>query len=148
MDDSSRQRLVEFARDAISKGYTSDQLMQMMFQNRVSEKEAQDILKFVQYSVSSEIPENIFVPKLIVLGGIGLMAAVYVIKIFMFQAPAASSNLLLKIINGFWPLVFPIAANIINFAKYRKSFARGLFISGVAIGLLVLLVIVLAMLGL
>lgn len=150
MDDNAWQTLIDFSRDALRKGYNSDYLKKMMLNKGISESETNDIIRFAQFSVISvkEPAEDTFVPRLIVFLSLAIMVFTYVIKIVYFRPPQEEFNLGLRILIGFWPVAFPILANLINLVWYRKSFGRGFFITFVATGLLVLLVIVLAKLGL
>lgn len=146
-----RQAIIDFLKDGLKKGYSMDQLKDILLMNGIQESEAKELLRFVQASVVplEEMPENKFTPKLFVYIGLSLMVISYAIKIFLFAMPEESgSSLVRKVLNGFWPVLFLIIANIINFIYFRKSFARGLFITFIAIGLLILLVIILSMLGL
>ncbi len=148
MDDDTRQALIEFLRDAMKKGYAIEQLKQMLLERGISEYDSNGLIRFAQSSVVSyEIPKNTFAPRMVAFLGLTIMVAIYVIRILFFQPPLKEPTLFLKLVSGFWPVVFPILANIINFIKYRESFARGLFITCIAFGLLILFVIILAMLG-
>lgn len=144
-----KQLLIDFIKDGLSKGYSPSDLKNNLMMNGVSEPEANEIIRFAQASVVplEEIPENKFTPKLIVYLSFFIMVITYAVKIFLFAVPKEELSLIMKVVNGFWPAIFPVIANIINLVYFRKSFARGLFITMIAFGLLVLLVITLAMLG-
>lgn len=144
-----KQLLLDFIKDGLNKGYSASELKSNLITNGVSEAEANELLRFAQASVVplEEIPENKFTPKLFVYLGLLLMVIAYAVKILLFAVPKEESSLIFKVINGFWPVIFPLMANAINLIYFRKSFARGLFITIIALGLLVLLVIILAILG-
>lgn len=144
-----KQLLLDFIKDGLNKGYSASELKSNLITNGVSEAEANELLRFAQASVVplEEIPENKFTPKLFVYLSLLLMVIAYAVKILLFAVPKEESSLIFKVVNGFWPLIFPLIANAINLIYFRKSFARGLFITIIALGLLVLLVIILAMLG-
>src|SRR3989338_1823610 len=144
-----KQLLIDFVKDGLNNGYSPSDLKNNLLMNGVSESEANEIIRFAQASVVpvEEIPENKFTPKLIVYLSFFLMVIAYVVKIFLFAVPKEELSLMMKVVNGFWPAIFPIIANVINLIYFRKSFARGVFITIIALGLLVLLVITLAMLG-
>ena len=149
MDNYTRQVLIEFLKDAFQKGYSSEQLKNMLLEKNISDFDANALIRFAQASVVRyEVPENTFTPILFIFLSLGIMAAVYFLKIFQFASPDKELSIFIKFLKGFWPLIFPLIANLVNFIHFRKSSARGLFITAIAIGLLILLVIILSVLGL
>jgi magnesium-transporting ATPase (P-type) len=156
------QQLVDYVKDGLSKGYTEDQLRKILLDHGVAKEEANEALQAAKgvlvekrETVKETVPPQTMDVKditkqrlyasIVTLAGIVLMIIVYLFRIFFLPEPTQESTGAVAFIKAFWPFVFPVIANIVNFVYFRKKFVLGLAITIITILILVLFIIILMM---
>ncbi|MEK6816435.1 MAG: hypothetical protein AABY09_02390 [Nanoarchaeota archaeon] len=127
------EQINSYVREGLSKGYTEAQLRKILEDNRVP---ATDIEYAFSYANGTMLEAAETQGKdhsrlyswLLIIGGLSMMIAAYMLKIFKAQNAESATELsqAMMLLNGLWPLAFPIGANIANYRMFRKRFAMGL----------------------
>lgn len=158
------EQFLNYVKEGLSKGYSEEQLRKILAEHNVDEADIDEIFMTVKAEqqngpqeqvAEQQQPQEMMQPKpharlfslLIVGGGLLLMIAVYLVRIFVLTPPEEELAPALAILKGFWPFVFPIAANVANFFLFRKKFFLGLIITVLVIIALVAVVILFSAMG-
>ncbi len=136
-------KLVTYIKEGLAKGYSAEQLKNAMLAQNVAVELVDEAFDFVKLE-RHEVRKDHYL--LLVIGGVLLMLLVYLFRIFSAPPPAGGSTFG-RVISGFWPLAFPILANVANALFYRKSFIKGLVLTFIILIFMVLLVVGFAFLG-
>lgn len=129
------EQINSYVKEGLSKGYTEEQLKQILIDYKAPPQDIADAFDFVNSMMakddSSQKSHGRLYSWLLILGGILIMIAVYIFKIFRNLNAESTEELsaAMMLAKGLWPFVFPIGANAINFAMFRRRFLFGLILT-------------------
>ncbi|MBU4351478.1 MAG: hypothetical protein KKA65_02240 [Nanoarchaeota archaeon] len=151
--EERREILVNYVKDALSKGYSESVLRKHLLDNGVSWVEAASILTVAKTELGLngnskeeivEKPQSGLPPVLIALAGLFGMIIIYFYRMLngMFNYSVLGDSL-----NAVWPLVFPIMSNMVNLVFFRKKFLFSLILTLVVIIILAMILTILPLIG-
>lgn len=147
------EQINNYVKEGLSKGYTEEQLKQILVDHKVPPQDITDAFNLVhglsaQNESIQQKPHDRLYSWMLILGGLFLMIAGYIYKIFQNINAESTEELsaAMNIVYGFWPLAFPICANIANRLMFRRRFLFGLIFTIVIILALVGFIVLMSLL--
>lgn len=137
--------LIEYVKKALERGYSDEEIKKILKQHDIDNSIIQKVISEAKENLRSESTYERISPIMIVISSLVIMFCIYIIK-----AMSESSDLgpFLTVLNGLWPLLFPMTANIINYRYFRKSFYKGMIITFSILFILIIILVLLIQLGL
>ena len=150
--EERRELLVNYVKDALSKGYSEQDIRKLLLDNKVSWVEAASLLTVAKTDLGlngNKVEETIeknhssLPPVLIALAGLLGMIIIY----FYRMLNGMFNYSVLGPLNAVWPLIFPIISNVVNLVFFKKRFLFSLVLTLVIIIVLAMILAVIPLIG-
>lgn len=144
MLDIIELELIDYVKEALRKGYSDKDIINLLKEHNIEDYIIKKVMKEAKEDLDSKSIYERISPIMIITSSLIIMVCVYIIKA---MSEGSELSPFLTLLNGFWPLIFPLSANLINYYYFRKSFFKGMIITFSALLFLIFLLVLLLQLG-